>query len=117
LTALCKVGSGYNDQALSQLQEQLEPHWRDFGAEIPPFTWASGYRPGAVRCHIQLQTAKRITHVRYKVKYVRYKVKYFTLYRTYEVVLAACFSYVCHGNNRVSGRMSGLRLLTLLSWK
>ena len=39
--ALCKVGSGYDDHSLSQLQQQLEPKWRDFATEIPPFSWAS----------------------------------------------------------------------------
>jgi hypothetical protein len=41
------VGSGYDDHSLSQLQQQLEPKWRDFATDIPPFSWASGYQPQA----------------------------------------------------------------------
>ena len=45
--ALCKVGSGYSDQSLSILQQQLEPHWQKYRDIPPPFSWASGYKPGA----------------------------------------------------------------------
>jgi len=45
--AICKVGSGYSDQSLSILQQQLEPHWRKYKDVAPPFSWASGYKPGA----------------------------------------------------------------------
>lgn len=43
--AICKVGSGYSDQSLSILQQQLEPHWRKYKDVAPPHSWASGYKP------------------------------------------------------------------------
>lgn len=45
--AICKVGSGYSDQSLSILQQQLEPHWQKYKDIAPPYSWASGYKPGA----------------------------------------------------------------------
>ncbi|PRP74389.1 DNA ligase 4-like [Planoprotostelium fungivorum] len=36
LHSFCKVGSGYSDEQLKQLQKVLEPHWRPFNNLNPP---------------------------------------------------------------------------------
>jgi ATP-dependent DNA ligase len=43
--ALCKVGSGYSDQQLGMLQQNLEPKWHEWSTDIPPACWASNYKP------------------------------------------------------------------------
>lgn len=32
----CRVGSGYNDQELKDLQRHLQPHWKEYNPQNPP---------------------------------------------------------------------------------
>ena len=42
-----QVGSGYSDQTLAILQQQLEPHWRRYKDDPPGSLWARAPPPAA----------------------------------------------------------------------